>query len=127
MSPRFWCRAACAVALLAGCFVFVSVGSAQELDVSGKYRCAEAKVRGKSVPCSAAPLTLKNDGKFELRGWEGSYLVDGSWVELSDSSVKSRAKIEPGPRIVFRSRGKHGWCEMVYERRVAELGKRSLT
>jgi hypothetical protein len=127
VSPRIWCRAAVAVALLTGCFAFVSAGSAQELDVSGRYQCAQAKVRGKVVPCSAAPLTLKNDGKFELRGWEGSYLVDGSWVELSDSSVKSRAKIEPGHRIVFRYRGKHGWCEMTYERRLAELGKRSLT
>ena len=35
----------------------------------------------------------------------------------------SRAKIEPGHKIHFRYRGKHGWCEMIYERRVAELGK----
>src|SRR5215470_13208132 len=69
--PRFWCRAAGAVALFAGSFAFASIGSAQELDVSGKYQCAQAKVRGKVVPCKAAPLTLKNDGRFELRGWEG--------------------------------------------------------
>jgi hypothetical protein len=100
---------------------------AQTMDVSGRYVCAHAKVRGKAVPCKAAPLTLKNDGHFELRGWEGSYLVDGQWVELSDSVVKSRAKIEPGHKIVFRYRGKHGWCEMTFERRVAELGKTSLT
>jgi len=101
--------------------------AAQSLDVSGRYQCAEAKVRGKVVPCTAALLTLKNDGKFELRGWEGSYLVNGQWVELSDSAVRSRAKIEPGHKIVFRYRGKHGWCEMTYERRVAELGKTSLS
>ena len=101
--------------------------AAQGLDVSGRYQCAEAKVRGKVVPCTAAPLTLKNDGKFELRGWEGSYLVNGQWVELSDSAVRSRAKIVPGHKIVFRYRGKHGWCEMTYERRVAELGKTSLS
>jgi hypothetical protein len=97
------------------------------VDVSGRYQCAEAKVRGKVIPCTAAPLILKNDGKFELRGWEGSYLVDGQWVELSDSAVRSRAKIEPGHKIVFRYRGKHGWCEMIYERRVADLGKTSLS
>jgi hypothetical protein len=34
--------------------------------------------------------------------------------------------MEAGHKIVFRYRGKHGWCEMVYERRVAELGKTSL-
>jgi hypothetical protein len=99
---------------------------AQTVSVSGRYECATAKVQGKSVPCNAAPLILKNDGHFELRGWEGNYLVTGEWVELSDSVVRSRAKIEPGHKIVFRYRGKHGWCEMVYERRVAELGKTSL-
>jgi hypothetical protein len=100
---------------------------AQTANVSGRYQCSSAKIQGREVPCKAAPLTLKNDGKFELRGWEGSYLVAGEWVELSDNVVHSRAKIEPGHRIVFRYHGKHGWCEMVYERRLAELGKTSLS
>jgi hypothetical protein len=99
---------------------------AQTVNVSGRYQCASAKVQGRVVPCKAAPLTLRNDGKFELRGWEGNYNVTGSWVELSDTIVRSRAKIEPGHKIVFRYYGKHGWCEMVYERRLAELGKTSL-
>jgi hypothetical protein len=109
-------------------FAFLTIPSAnaQVMTVSGRYQCSEARVAGKTVPCSSAPLTLKTDGKFELRGWEGNYLVDGEWVELSDSVVRSRAKLEPGHKIVFRYRGKHGWCEMVYLRRVAELGKTSL-
>jgi hypothetical protein len=104
---------------------FLPTGHAQSEmpNVSGRYQCAVAKVSGRIVPCKGAPLTLKNDGKFELRGWEGNYLVTGEWVELSDAVVRSRAKIEAGHRIVFRYHGKHGWCEMVYERRVAELGK----
>jgi hypothetical protein len=106
---------------------WLPVSQAQTGDLSGRYQCSQAKIRGKIVPCSAAPLTLKNDGRFELRGWEGSYLVNGEWVELSDSTVHSRGKIVPGHKIVFRYRGKHGWCEMVYQRRVAELGKTSLT
>ena len=106
--------------------VLLPSSRAQTVNVSGRYQCASAKVQGKTVPCSAAPLILKNDGHFELRGWEGNYLVTGEWVELSDSVVRSRAKIEPGHKIVFRYRGRHGWCEMVYERRVAELGKTSL-
>jgi len=115
------------VTLLAGAsFVLLPSSRAQTVNVSGRYQCASAKVQGKTVPCSAAPLILKDDGRFELRGWEGNYLVTGEWVELSDSIVRSRAKIEPGHKIVFRYRGKHGWCEMVYERRVAELGKTSL-
>ena len=104
----------------------IPAAHAQVMTVSGRYQCAEAHVAGKTVPCSSAPLTLKTDGRFELRGWEGNYLVDGEWVELSDSQVRSRAKLEPGHKIVFRYRGKHGWCEMVYLRRVAELGKTSL-
>ena len=111
------------LSLAAMSFVLAPVSSAQTVNLSGRYRCAEAKVQGKVVPCNGALLTLKNDGRFELRGWEGSYLVDGGWVELSDTVVRSRAKIEPGHKIVFRYHGKHGWCEMVYERRVAELGK----
>jgi hypothetical protein len=127
MRPARALKVSCIVGLLSVHFLLPPAGAAQTIDVSGRYQCARAKVRGKTVPCTAAPLTLKNDGKFELRGWEGSYLVNGQWVELSDSSVRSRAKIEPGHKIVFRYHGKHGWCEMIYERRLAELGKTSLS
>jgi len=96
-------------------------------DVSGSYACTEAKVQGKVMSCSAAPLILKNDGRFELRGWEGSYLVDGQWVTLTDSLTKARAKIVPGHKIVLRYYGKHGWAEMTYERRVVDLGKTSIS
>jgi hypothetical protein len=106
---------------------FMPQSKAQTVDVSGRYQCAQAKVRGKVIPCKAAPLILKNDGRFELRGWEGSYLVNGQWVELSDSLIKTRAKIEPGHKIVLRYYGKHGLVEMTYERRVAEMGKTGLS
>ena len=96
---------------------------AQTVAVSGSYQCTKAVVDGKEIPCTAAPLILKDDGHFELRGWEGSYLVDGQWVELSDSLTKARAKIEPGHKIVLKYYGKHGWEEMTYERRVADMGK----
>lgn len=119
-SSRFLSIAAILVAL-------VPASRAQTKEVTGQYVCTQAKVRGKTVPCNGAPLLLKSDGKFELRGWEGNYLVDGSWVELSDSSVKSRAKIAPGHKIVFRYYGKHGFVEMIYERRLAELGNTSLS
>jgi hypothetical protein len=97
------------------------------VDVSGSYASTQAKVQGKVLACTAAPLILKNDGRFQLRGWEGSYLVDGQWVTLSDSLTKARAKIVPGHKIVLRYYGKHGWAEMTYERRVAEMGKTSLS
>ena len=115
------------IVLAALCFALIPSAKAQTVDVSGSYQCTQAKVKGKVIVCTAAPLILKNDGKFELRGWEGSYLVDGQWVTLSDSLTKARAKIVPGHKIVLRYYGKHGWAEMTYERRVAEMGKTSLS
>jgi hypothetical protein len=99
---------------------------AQTTDVSGRYQCTQAKVQGKILACNAAPLILKNDGHFELHGWEGNYLVTGQWVELSDSLIKTRAKIAPGHKILLHYHGKHGFVEVIYERRVAELGKTEL-
>ena len=99
---------------------------AQSEDVAGQYVCTEAHVAGKTVACKAAPLSLKSDGKFELQGREGEYLVNGHWVELNGAVLKSRAKIEAGHKIVFRFRNRKGACEMIYERRVAELGKTNL-
>jgi hypothetical protein len=99
---------------------------AQDNAVAGEYVCVEAHVAGKTVPCTAAPLSLTADGKFELQGREGEYLVSGNWVELKGAVLKSRAKIEAGHKIVFRFYNKQGLCEMIYERRLAELGKTKL-
>lgn len=113
-------------------FLFPLVASApraaaEDVDVSGRYECSAAKLAGKAIKCSAVPLTLKHDGRFELHGWEGTYLVTGEWVEMSDSLIRARAKIEPHHKIVLRYYGKHGLVEMTFERRVAELGKLSLS
>ena len=101
-------------------------GRAQTDDVAGQYVCSEARVAGKSVPCTAPPLSLKSDGKFELQGREGDYLVNENWVELNGTVLKSRAKREAGHTIVFRFHNSKGACEMIYERRVAEMGKTKL-
>ena len=99
---------------------------AQSDEVAGQYVCSEAHVAGKPVPCTAPPLSLKSDGKFELQGREGDYLVSGNWVELNGTVLKSRAKREAGHKIVFRFTNNKGACEMIYERRVAEMGKTKL-
>jgi hypothetical protein len=101
-------------------------GRAQTNDVAGQYVCSEARVAGKSVPCTAPPLSLKSDGKFELQGREGDYLVTENWVELDGTVLKSRAKREAGHKIVFRFHNRKGACEMIYERRLAEMGKTKL-
>ena len=114
-------------------FLFLSLvasaprAAADSVDVSGPYECSAAKLAGKAIKCSAVPLTLRHDGRFELRGWEGTYLVTGDWVEMSDALIRARAKIEPGHKIVLRYYGKRGLVEMTFERRVAELGKLALT
>ncbi|MDP9147249.1 MAG: hypothetical protein M3N22_06290 [Acidobacteriota bacterium] len=100
---------------------------AQSVDVSGRYECSSARVGHTNIKCTRATLTLKHDGSFELRGWEGTYLVTGEWVEMSDAVIKTRARIAPGHKIVLRYVGKHGFVEMTFERRVAELGKISLS
>jgi len=120
--PAFLRCVACALF----CFALIPSSKAQTLEISGSYECTQAMEDGKIIPCTAAPLILKENGKFELRGWEGTYLVDGDWVELSDSLTKARAKIAPGHKIVLRYYGKHGWEELTYERRVAEMEKISL-
>jgi len=107
--------------------IFTAVALAEQKQVAGEYVCAEARVAGKPVPCKAAPLSLKTDGKFELEGREGEYLVTGGWVELNGKVLKSRAKIEAGHRIAFRFYNKKGLCEIFYERRVVELGKTKLS
>ena len=101
-------------------------GRAQSDDVAGQYVCSEARVAGKPVPCTAPPLSLKSDGKFQLQGREGDYLVTGNWVELNGTVLKSRAKREAGHKIVFRFTNSKGACEMIYERRLAEMGKTKL-
>lgn len=103
-----------------------TVARAQSAQVAGEYECTQALVAGKAVPCKAAPLSLKTDGRFELQGREGEYLVNGSWVVLNGTGLKSRAKIEADHKIVFRFYNQKGLCEMIYERRVAELGKTNL-
>lgn len=106
--------------------VFAPASRAQSDTVAGQYVCSEARVAGKAVTCKAPPLSLKSDGTFELQGREGDYLVTGNWVELNGTVLKSRAKIEAGHKIVFRFSNKKGACEMIYERRVAEMGKTKL-
>lgn len=126
-------NASTALGLRASLLAFVAAllipaGHAQTVtNLSGRYECVQVRQHEVVTACSAAPLILKGDGHFELRGWEGSYLVNGEWVELSDSLLKARAKIAPGHKIVLRYYGKNGYVEMIYERRVAELGKTALS
>jgi hypothetical protein len=124
--PAGWAKMAVRGGLGASLLFCGATAKAQSANVTGEYECTEARVAGKPLPCKPAPLSLKSDGRFELQGREGQYLVTGNWVELNGAVLKSRAKIEAGHKIVFRFYNKKGLCEMIYERRVAELGKTRL-
>lgn len=100
---------------------------AQTSGIAGKYECAKVRVHGKTKPCSSAQLNLKSDGRFELRGWEGDYVVSGSYVELSDKTLKSKARLEPGFKLVFRYQGKDGVVEVTYERRLSAPANETLS
>jgi len=126
MQSRIGKTVALASSLAIATLLTGSAARAQSAEVAGEYECTQAVVAGKAVPCKAAPLSLTSDGHFELQGREGEYLVHGSWVVLNGTVLKSRAKIEAGHKIVFRFYNKKGLCEMIYERRVAELGKTHL-
>jgi len=126
MQSRIGKALALASGLAVAALLTGSVARAQSAQVAGEYECTQALVAGKALPCKAAPLSLKTDGRFELQGREGEYMVNGSWVVLNGTVLKSRAKIEAGHKIVFRFYNKKGLCEMIYERRVAELGKTNL-
>src|SRR5260370_34847475 len=112
-------------ALAAGLLLCGKAANAQSADVTGEYECTEAKVAGKSLPCKAAQLSLKSDGRFELQGREGQYMVAGSWGEMTGAVMKSRAKIEAGHKIVFRFDNKKECAEMTYERQLAGIGSTS--
>jgi hypothetical protein len=125
-SPEGWAKAALWGGVGASLLLCGTTAKAQSTNVTGEYECTETRVAGKPLPCKSAPLSLKSDGRFELQGREGDYLVTGNWVELNSAMLKSRAKIEAGHKIVFRFYNKKRLCEMIYERRVAELGKTKL-
>ena len=124
--PHGWAKLAVWGGAGASLLLCGATARAQSTNVTGEYECTEARVAGKLVACKSAPLSLKSDGRFELQGREGEYLVTGNWVELNGAVLKSRAKIEAGHKIVFRFYNKKGLCEIIYERRVADLGKTRL-
>lgn len=120
-------RMALGLAAILAIVVTSPASKAQTSGIAGKYQCTKVRVHGKVKSCSSAQLNLKSDGHFELRGWEGDYSVSGSYVELSDKSVKSKAKLEPGYKLIFKYQGKDGVVEVTYERRQSAAANETLS
>jgi hypothetical protein len=118
----------CALLLvLIGLSLAASPSSRAQSVVAGRYVCSEAKIAGKSVRCTSPPLVLNSDGSYELRGLEGHYSVRGQWLVLSRTKIPSRGELQTGHRIVFRYRDHGKLCEIIFERRRADLGDSSLS
>ena len=107
--------------------VFATPARAQSGRVAGHYQCTEVRLNGKIAPCKSAPLILKSDGSFEIRGREGQYQVNGQWLVLSDEVKHTKAKLAPGYKIVFRYRYRRGICEVTFQRKYADIGNSSLS
>ncbi len=95
-------------------FRTVRVDGGAKFPRASAWNCRQVRVRARK-------------SAFELRGWEGEYVVSGEYVELSDKSVKSKAKLEPGYKIVFRYHGKDGVVEVTYERRLSAPNNETLS
>jgi len=108
-------------------FFLLAPSSRAQAQLSGRYQCVGAKVRGKTVPCKSRPLILTEDGRYEIHGRAGSYMVIGEWLVLADRKESPRAKIAPGHRILFQFPCGKGLCEMTFQRRTAALGKTFLS
>jgi hypothetical protein len=100
---------------------------AQGHHVAGRYQCTEVRLNGKPAPCKSAPLILKSDGSFEIQGREGQYQVNGRWLLLSDEAKRTKARLVPGYKIIFRYRYRGGICEVTFQRKFADLGNSSLS
>jgi hypothetical protein len=108
-------------------FAAAPKAEAQTARLAGRYQCVEMRWNGKTMPCKLTPLDLKTDGSFELRGREGRYMVTGEWLVLSDEVKRTKAKLAPGYRIVFRYRYRSAACVVTFQRKFAELGKTALS
>lgn len=113
--------------VLIGLSLVASPSSRAQSVVAGRYVCSEAKIAGKSVTCTSPPLVLNSDGSYQLRGLEGHYSVRGQWLVLSRTKIPSRGELQTGHRIIFRYRDHGKLCEIVFERRRADLGDSSLS
>src|SRR5260370_74567 len=75
---------------------------AQPVDVSGRYQCAKAKVRGRVIGCKAAPLSLKNVGQFQLRAFRALAECFGSWsLWVPAAAAQHSAGDRPGQFSAF--------------------------
>jgi len=73
-----------------------------EDNYAGTYRCAGLVVNGHSGRCASPPLVLYGDGTYKIWGEQGTYKIEGNWLELSESKKRGRGRLVRGRQIVFK-------------------------
>jgi hypothetical protein len=84
---------------------------------AGTYRCVRLEMDKKSAPCQSPPLTLNDDGSYQIWGEEGSYeLVQNRWLILEHSQRRGLGQIVSPREIVFEYRVGNKRCKVTFQR-----------
>lgn len=84
---------------------------------AGTYRCVRLEMDQKSAPCQSPPLTLNEDGSYQIWGEEGSYeLVQNRWLILEHSQRRGLGQIVTPREIVFEYRVGDKKCKVTFQR-----------
>jgi hypothetical protein len=84
---------------------------------AGTYRCVRLEMDQKSAPCQSPPLTLNEDGSYQIWGEEGSYeLVQNRWLILEHSQRRGLGQIVSARAIVFEYRVGNKKCKVTFQR-----------
>ena len=116
-------KAAAALAILLA--TGASVGAQDKQEDQGQdrgrfavtYRCVRLEMDQKSAPCQSPPLTLNEDGSYQIWGEEGSYeLVQNRWLILEHSQRRGLGQIVTPREIVFEYRVGDKKCKVTFQR-----------
>jgi hypothetical protein len=84
---------------------------------AGTYRCMRLEMDQKMAPCQSPPLTLNEDGSYQIWGEEGSYeLVQNRWLILEHSQRRGLGQIVSAREIVFEYRVGSKRCKVTFQR-----------
>lgn len=84
---------------------------------AGTYRCVRLETDQKTAPCQSPPLTLNEDGSYQIWGEEGSYeLVQNRWLILEHSQRRGLGQIVSPREIVFEYRVGGKRCKVTFRR-----------
>ena len=69
--------------------------------LAGTYRCDSIRVEGMKKRCTSPPLVLNSDGSYQLWNEQGTFMVLGKYVVLSESRKRGPGLLKKGREIIF--------------------------